>query len=202
MNTAHLSSTKNTSPLAAFADQQIDWNLTPEMAVTLYLEWGNNDWRSEHPPVRSKSDVATYFVVDAWQDPLKVRLVRRNSESADDLVTVPLPEPLVKAFRDEYGSLKGVFEPLPVIKDWLKKELGQAYSVREECGNSDVRLAACPWESPLTPAVSSILPFFSIKKVSPFSGAVCSGARVAHRYASEAPKGINARGGFVLEGRW
>ena len=117
MNTAHLSSTKNTSPLAAFADQQIDWNLTPEMAVTLYLEWGNNDWRSEHPPVRSKSDVATYFVVDAWQDPLKVRLVRRNSESADDLVT---------AFRDEYGSLKGVFEPLPVIKDWLKKELGQA----------------------------------------------------------------------------
>ena len=37
MNTAHLSSTKNTSPLAAFADQQIDWNLTPEMAVTLYL---------------------------------------------------------------------------------------------------------------------------------------------------------------------
>ena len=106
MNTAHLSSTKNTSPLAAFADQQIDWNLTPEMAVTLYLEWGNNDWRSEHPPVRSKSDVATYFVVDAWQDPLKVRLV--------------------KAFRDEYGSLKGVFEPLPVIKDWLKKELGQA----------------------------------------------------------------------------
>mgnify|MGYP006994064513 FL=1 len=57
---------------------------------------------------------------------MKVRRVRRNSESADDLVTVPLPEPLVKAFRDEYGSLKGVFEPLPVIKDWLKKELGQA----------------------------------------------------------------------------
>ena len=26
MTTAHLSSTKNTSPLAAFADQQIDWN--------------------------------------------------------------------------------------------------------------------------------------------------------------------------------
>ena len=49
------------------------------------------------------------------------------------------------------------------------------------------------------PRVSSILPFFSIKKVSPFSGAVCSGARVAHRYASEAPKGSNARGGFVLE---
>lgn len=124
MNTTLLSS-RNPS-LAAFSDQQIDWNLSPEMAVTLYLEWGNNDWRSEHPPVRSKSDVATYFVVDAWQDPLQVRLVRRNSESADDLVTVPLPEPLAKAFRDEYGSLKGVFEPTPIIKDWLKQELGQA----------------------------------------------------------------------------
>ena len=123
MNTA-LSS--KPSPLAAFSDQQIDWNLSPEMAVTLYLEWGNNDWRSEHPPVRSKSDVATYFVVDAWKDPLQVRLVRRNSESADNLVSVPLPEPLAKAFRDEYGALKGVFEPMPVIKDWLKRELGQA----------------------------------------------------------------------------
>ena len=89
MNTAHLSSTKNTSPLAAFADQQIDWNLTPEMAVTLYLEWGNNDWRSEHPPVRSKSDVATYFVVDAWQDPLKVRLAGAAGESVPGRVRFP-----------------------------------------------------------------------------------------------------------------
>ena len=34
----------------------------------------------------------------------------------------------------------------------------------------------------------------------PFSNAVCSGARVAHRHASEAPKGSSARGGFVLGG--
>lgn len=114
-----------TSPLAAFSNHQIDWNLSPETAVTLYLEWGNNDWHAEHPPVRSRTDVATYFVVDAWQEPLQVRLVRRNSEAAEDLVIVPLPDALAKAFRAEYGSLKGVFEPLPVIKDWLRKELGQ-----------------------------------------------------------------------------
>ncbi|MEG1609588.1 MAG: hypothetical protein RR014_01760 [Bilophila sp.] len=120
-----LSSPVTSSPLAAFSNHQIDWNLTPEMAVTLYLEWGNNDWHAEHPPVRSRTDVATYFVVDAWQEPLQVRLVRRNSESADDLVIVPLPEALEKVFRAEYGSLKGVFEPLPEIKAWLKKELGQ-----------------------------------------------------------------------------
>ena len=95
------------------------------MAVTLYLEWGNNDWRSEHPPVRSKSDVATYFVVDAWQDPLKVRLVRRNSESADDLVTVPLPEPLVKAFRDEYGSSRGSLSPCRSLRTGSKRSLAR-----------------------------------------------------------------------------
>ncbi len=69
MNTAHLSSTKNTSPLAAFADQQIDWNLTPEMAVTLYLEWGNKRLRvPNNPPgpFQVARRVATYFVVDAW----------------------------------------------------------------------------------------------------------------------------------------
>lgn len=114
-----------TSPLAAFSDLPIDWNMSPEMAVTLYLEWGNNDWRSEYPPVRSRSDVSNYFVVDAWNNPLSVRLVRRSSEQAEDLVSVPLPEPLAQAFRDEYGMLKGVFEPLPEIKSWLRKELQQ-----------------------------------------------------------------------------
>ena len=114
-----------TSPLAAFSDLPIDWNMSPEMAVTLYLEWGNNNWRSEYPPVRSRSDVSNYFVVDAWNNPLSVRLVRRSSEQAEDLVSVPLPEPLAQAFRDEYGTLKGVFEPLPEIKSWLRKELQQ-----------------------------------------------------------------------------
>ena len=32
-------------PLRPFADMPIDWNLSPEDAVTLYLEWGNNNWR-------------------------------------------------------------------------------------------------------------------------------------------------------------
>ena len=114
-----------TSPLAAFSDLPIDWDMSPELAVTLYLEWGNNDWRSPHPPVRSRSDVSFYFVVDAWNTPPSVRLVRRSSEQADDLVSVSLPEPLERVFRDEYGALKGVFEPLPEIKNWLRKELQQ-----------------------------------------------------------------------------
>lgn len=111
------------SPLYPFRNEQIDWNLSPEIAVTLYLEWGNNNWHAEHPPVRSSSDVATYFVVDNWQEPVTVRLVRRNSEQAIDLVSFPLPEPFLTDFKKEYGTLKAIYEPMPEIKDWLKAEM-------------------------------------------------------------------------------
>ena len=52
--------------LQDYALYDISWNLSPEHAVTMYLEWGNNDWHSEYPPVRSKEDVSHYFVVDSW----------------------------------------------------------------------------------------------------------------------------------------
>ena len=46
--------------LQDYALYDISWNLSPEHAVTMYLEWGNNDWHSEYPPVRSKEDVSHY----------------------------------------------------------------------------------------------------------------------------------------------
>lgn len=111
--------------LKDFALYDIDWNLTPEHAVTMYLEWGNNDWHSEYPPVRSKDDVSHYFVVDSWNDPPVIRLVRRNSERADDLIVVPLPDSLLEDFRRAHGHWRGISEPTPGIKAWLKAELGQ-----------------------------------------------------------------------------
>ena len=111
--------------LKDFALCNIDWNLTPEHAVTMYLEWGNNDWHAEYPPVRSKEDVSHYFVVDSWQDPPGVRLVRRNSERADDLISVPLPDSLLADFRQAHGTWRGISEPTPKIKAWLKSELEQ-----------------------------------------------------------------------------
>ena len=111
------------SGLEAFRHLDIDWELSPEDAVTLYLEWGNNDWRAPFPPVRSKEDYATYFVVDAWLTPPKVRLLRRNSEKLEALAEVDLPEKLAADFAAEYGVLRGVFEPTPSIKAWLKAEL-------------------------------------------------------------------------------
>jgi hypothetical protein len=111
------------SILKNFRYLDIDWDLSPEDAVTLYLEWGNNDWRAPFPPVRSKGDYATYFVVDAWSAPPKIRLLRRNSEKLEELAEMELPEALSANFAAEYGTLRGVFEPTPAIKAWLKDEL-------------------------------------------------------------------------------
>ncbi len=109
--------------LQDFSNLIIDWDMTPEDAVILYLEWGNNDWQGKHQPVRSKADYSNYFVVDNWEEKPTVRLVRRNSEQAEDLLTLHLPENLERSFKEEYGSLKGIYEPTDEIKAWLKAQL-------------------------------------------------------------------------------
>ena len=111
--------------LKDFSLYNIDWNLTPEQAVTMYLEWGNNDWTAEYPPVRSKDDVSTYFVVDTWEDPPLIRLVRRNSEKAEDLFKMEMPAKLIPKFREQNGDLRGISAPTPEILAWLQKQLGQ-----------------------------------------------------------------------------
>ncbi len=112
------------STLKDFSDLIIAWNLTPEHAVTMYLEWGNNDWNAEYPPVRSKEDISYYFVIDTWEASPVVRLVKRNSEKAEDLITLPLPEHLLAGFKKENGNIKGIFAPSEEIKAWLKEAMG------------------------------------------------------------------------------
>jgi len=45
----------------------IDWDMTPEEAVRLYLEWGNN-WAGGNYVIRSKDDITHYFVVNTWDE--------------------------------------------------------------------------------------------------------------------------------------
>ena len=59
----------------------IDWDMTPEEAVTLYLEWGNN-WSHGKHLIRSKNDVSYYFVINTWDEPPRIYLIRRNSEGS------------------------------------------------------------------------------------------------------------------------
>jgi hypothetical protein len=99
----------------------IDWDMTPEEAVTLYLEWGNN-W-SHGKMVKSKNDVSHYFVVNTWDEPPKIYLIRRNSEEAVELATIDMPEELRNRFLESVGHNKGVYAINDEVKAWLEEEL-------------------------------------------------------------------------------
>lgn len=100
----------------------IDWEMTPEEAVRLYLEWGNN-WAGGNYVIRSKSDETCYFAVSTWKEPPVIYLIRRNSEEARELARIEMPPRIHKAFIREHGNLKGVYPVEGVIKRWLQQEL-------------------------------------------------------------------------------
>jgi len=106
----------------------IDWDMTPEEAVTLYLEWGNN-WANGKRRIRSKNDESFYFVVYAWDDPPRIHLVRRNSDEAVELAVIDMPEDLKNRFLDSVSHLKGVYPVNAEVRAWLEKNLYGSPSV-------------------------------------------------------------------------
>ena len=103
---------------------EIDWEITPEQAVILYLEWGNNNCTSGNYAIRSKNDVSYYFVVNTWEKTPKIFLVKRNSDEAKELAEFEMPEYVKKKFLDNTGKIKGVYSVEGDVKQWLQKELG------------------------------------------------------------------------------
>lgn len=101
---------------------EIDWDMTPEEAVRLYLEWGNN-WAGGNYVIRSKNDVSHYFVVNTWRGKPLVFLVKRNSEIAEELAEFELPPALEMQFMKSVGNNRGVFSIEGPAREWLKKEL-------------------------------------------------------------------------------
>ena len=100
----------------------IDWEMTPEEAVRLYLEWGNN-WARGNYVIRSKDDVAHYFVVNTWGKKPLIYLIRRNSEEAVELAGIDMPGELEDIFMDSIGHNKGVYSIDGEVKTWLKEQL-------------------------------------------------------------------------------
>ncbi len=100
----------------------VDWNMTPEEAVRLYLEWGNN-WAGGNYVIRSKNDVSYYFIVYAWEDPPVIYLIRRNSEGAQELALIHMPDGIRQRFLDSIGRQKGVYAVDGEVRDWLQSEL-------------------------------------------------------------------------------
>jgi hypothetical protein len=101
---------------------RLDWDMTPEEAVVLYLEWGNN-WSHGKNLVRSRKDVSHYFAVNTWEDPPLIYLIRRNSEEAIELAAIEMPEPLRDRFMESVGHNKGVYAMTGEIRTWLEREL-------------------------------------------------------------------------------
>ena len=101
----------------------IDWEMTPEEAVRLYLEWGNN-WARGNYVIRSKEDVSHYFVVNTWGESPVIYLMKRNSDEAVELAEFKLPEELKKRFLESVGNHKGVWAVEGEVRDWLQPQLG------------------------------------------------------------------------------
>jgi hypothetical protein len=103
----------------------IDWDMTPEEAVRLYLEWGNN-WARGNYVIRSKEDITHYFVVNTWESTPKIYLIRRNSDNAEELAEIDLPENMKDRFLESIGYNKGVYSVEGEVKNWLQKQLYDA----------------------------------------------------------------------------
>jgi hypothetical protein len=103
----------------------IDWNMTPEEAVRLYLEWGNN-WARSNYVIRSKNDESIYFVVNTWDEAPVVYLIRRNSDEAVELARIDLPVDLKKRYIEKNGRHKGVWAVEGEVKRWLKEKIKAA----------------------------------------------------------------------------
>jgi len=112
------------SRLRKYRDLPIDWDMTPEDAVALYLEWGNNGYGGGYQNrVTSKNDFSNYFVVYTWDENPKAFLIRRNSDGAQELAELDLPPELGRKFLAHVGNNKGVYPPNEDVKTWLKREL-------------------------------------------------------------------------------
>ncbi len=97
----------------------IDWDMTPEEAVRLYLEWGNN-WSSGKYMIKSKDDIAHYFVFNTWGERPVVYLIRRNSEEASEIAAIDPPDDLVDNF---FRRIKGVYAVEGEMREWLREQL-------------------------------------------------------------------------------
>ena len=110
--------------LRAFKDLIIDWEMTPEDAVAIYLEWGNNGYRGGYQnAVKGKEDFSHYFVINTWNETPTATLLYRNSDGADELAVLPLPDKLAKRFLNGVYHHKGVYPVNDEVRQWLEKEL-------------------------------------------------------------------------------
>ena len=100
----------------------VDWDMTPEEAIALHLEWG--PLRSQrYYNSRDNDNETVYFVINTWKKNPILTLVRRKGFDSEELGDFNLPKELESDFMNGIGKFKGVYAVEGKVKDWLKKEL-------------------------------------------------------------------------------
>ena len=97
----------------------INWDMSPEEAVRMHLEWGNN-WSRGNDFIKSKDDISHYFVINSWGKKPVIFLIKRNSDEARELASIEPPDSLVASFLK---NKKGLYALEGELKSWLKEEL-------------------------------------------------------------------------------
>jgi hypothetical protein len=100
----------------------VDWEMTPEEAIALHLEWG--PLRSQaYYNSRDNDNETVYFVINTWKKQPILTLVRRRGFDSEELGNFKLPKSLETEFLQGIGKYKGVYAVEGSVRDWLKKEL-------------------------------------------------------------------------------
>lgn len=100
----------------------VDWDMTPEEAIALHLEWG--PLRSQrYYNSRDNDNETVYFVINTWKRPPILTLVRRKGFDSEELGNFTLPKDLENEFMQGIGKYKGVYAVEGKVRDWLRKEL-------------------------------------------------------------------------------
>lgn len=104
---------------------EIDWEMTPEKAVEMYLEWGTG-WIRGNDFVGSADDQSIYFVIYDWEKEPVATLIHRTVEGAEEIARVTVPENLFIASWKEDGKRPGgtVHPPNKELKQWLCDKVG------------------------------------------------------------------------------
>ena len=104
---------------------KIDWNMTPEKAVEMYLEWGTG-WVRGNDFVSHDNSESFYFVLFDWEEPHAVTLIHRTMDGAEELAKIKVPEELFQQAWHEDGIRPGgsVHRLNRELQEWVCKTIG------------------------------------------------------------------------------
>lgn len=102
----------------------IDWEMTPEKAVDMYLEWGAG-WTRGNNFVNSDKTESIYFVLYDWETPCQATLIKRTMKEAVEISKISVPEDLFTEACDEDGRRPGgtVHRINDKLITWLNEQI-------------------------------------------------------------------------------